>query len=85
VSADQRGRFTNALFRLTGRLGPGGSDCGSGAGTTARTNFVISHGKIVAWIRAPDDPGDNHTPAPQQSTTPGGSVPVAGIDALRRL
>jgi hypothetical protein len=76
LSADQRGRYVNALFRLTGRLGPGGSDCGSGAGLTARTNFVISGGRIIEWIRAPDDPGDNHSPAPQQSA-PQGGVPVA--------
>lgn len=59
ISADQRGRYVNALFRLTGRSGLGGSDCGTGAGETARTNFVIAHGLIVEWIRAPDDPGDN--------------------------
>jgi hypothetical protein len=77
VSADQRGRYVNALFRLTGRSGPGGSDCGSGIGATARTNFVISHGRISEWIRAPDDPGDNHSSAPQQQSTPQGGVPVA--------
>lgn len=77
VSADQRGRYVNALFRLTGRSGPGGSDCGSGAGATARTNFVISHGRILEWIRAPDDPGDNHSPAPQQQSAPQGGAPVA--------
>ncbi|HTU86385.1 MAG TPA: hypothetical protein VMF57_12475 [Solirubrobacteraceae bacterium] len=65
LSADQRGRYVNALFRLTGRPGPGGSNCGTGAGETARTNFVIAHGLIVEWIRAPDDPGDNGgSPAP---------------------
>jgi hypothetical protein len=62
ISTDQRGRYVNALFRLTGRPGPGGTDCGNGAGTTARTNFVIIHGRIVEWIRAPDDPGDNGSP-----------------------
>jgi hypothetical protein len=62
VSADQRGRYTNALFRLTGRPGPGGSDCGGGVGGTARTNFLVEHGRIVEWIRAPDDPGDNGSP-----------------------
>ncbi len=77
ISADQRGRYVNALFRLTGRSGPGGSDCGSGAGTTARTNFVIAHGRIVAWIRAPDDPGDNGSPAaPANPTSPGGTPVV---------
>jgi hypothetical protein len=72
ISADQRGRYLNALFRLTGRAGPGGSTCGSGAGETARTNFVIARGLIVEWIRAPDDPGDNGgstTPAPATPTT----------------
>jgi hypothetical protein len=63
LSADMRGRYVNALFELTGRPGPGGSDCGSGAGLTARTNFVIDGGRIVRWIRAPDDPGDNSGPA----------------------
>jgi hypothetical protein len=77
VSADQRGKYVNALFRLTGRSGPGGSDCGSGAGLTARTNFVIAGGHIKEWIRAPDDPGDNHSPQPQQQSTPQNSVPVA--------
>jgi ketosteroid isomerase-like protein len=68
VSADQRGRYVNALFRLTGRRGPGGTDCGGGVGTTARTNFVIAHGRIVEWLRAPDDPGDNGTPSSPQPT-----------------
>ena len=62
ISTDQRGRFVNALFRLTGRPGPGGSDCGGGVGAVARTNFVIVHGRIVEWLRAPSDPGDNGTP-----------------------
>jgi hypothetical protein len=79
ISADQRGRYVNALFRLTGRPGLGGSDCGSGAGQTARTNFVIAHGLIVEWIRAPDDPGDNRgstAPAPATPPTPPGSTPT---------
>ena len=77
ISADQRGRYVNALFRLTARPGPGGSNCGSGAGQTARTNFVISRGQIVEWIRAPDDPGDNpQAPAPNPAPAPGpGSAP----------
>ena len=61
MSADQRGRFVTALFQLTDRRGPGGG-CGSGIGQTARTNFVIARGRIVEWIRAPDDPGDNSGP-----------------------
>jgi hypothetical protein len=69
ISADQRGRYVNALFRLTARRGPGGSTCGTGAGQTARTDFLIVNGMIVEWIRAPDDPGDNGgSPAPAPVT-----------------
>jgi hypothetical protein len=69
ISADQRGRYVNALFRLTGRPGPGGSSCGGGQ--TARTNFLIARGHIVDWIRAPDDPRDNGgQTAPQPAPTP---------------
>lgn len=71
ISTDQRGRYINALFLLTGRPGPGGTDCGGGVGTTARTNFVIDHGRIVEWLRAPSDPGDNGTPStPAQPPAP---------------
>ncbi len=73
VSADQRGPYVNALFRLTGRPGPGGSNCQPGAGLTARTNFLIHGGRIVQWIRAPDDPGDNGSP-PSGSTGGGPAV-----------
>lgn len=72
ISADQRGRFVNALFRLTDRPGPGGG-CGSGSGLTARTNFVISGRRIVEWLRAPDDPGDNGG-----TTQPAPSSPANG-------
>ena len=75
LSADQRGRYVNALFRLTGRPGPGGTDCGSGAGQTARTNFVITSGRIIEWIRAPDDPGDNGTPRVPAPAPPTPTVP----------
>jgi hypothetical protein len=85
VSADQRGRYVNALFRLTGRTGPGGATCIPGTGQTARTNFVIRGGRIVEWIRAPNDPGDNGTPrrrghrapAPVNPTPQLGPPPVA--------
>ncbi len=75
VSADQRGRYVNALFRLTGRPGPGGSGCGGGVGETARTNFVIVRGRIVEWIRAPDDPGDNGTPSVPSPSPPSPTIP----------
>ena len=71
ISADQRGRYVNALFRLTDRPGPGGG-CGGGIGQMARTNFVIRDGHIAEWIRAPDDPGDNGGAVPP---SPGGSGP----------
>jgi hypothetical protein len=78
ISADRRGRYVNALFRLTNRPGPDGG-CGTGTGQTARTNFVITDGRIVQWIRAPDDPGDNAggptTPAPAVPSTPQTSGP----------
>ena len=76
ISADQRGAYVNALFRLTDRPGPSGG-CGSGTGQMAHTNFVIKGGRIVEWIRAPDDPGDNKQPTvpapparPPQPTAP---------------
>jgi hypothetical protein len=72
ISAARRGPFINVLFRLTGRPGPGGTNCGSGAGGTARTNFVIKSGRITVWLRAPDQPGDNGSPA--GTTTGGGPV-----------
>ena len=72
ISADQRGRYVNALFRLTGRPGLGGSSCDTGVGETARTNFVIAHGLILEWIRAPDDPGDNGGPTAPEVLPPSG-------------
>lgn len=76
ISADQRGRYTNALFRLGGRAGPGGTDCG-GETATARTNFVINGGKITHWIRALDDPGDNAgAPGTGTGTAPAPAVPL---------
>jgi hypothetical protein len=79
ISADQRGRYVNALFRLTDRPGPGGG-CGSGTGQVARTNFVIVGGRIVQWIRAPEDPGDNSSPGappgPAVPSTPQSASPV---------
>jgi hypothetical protein len=74
ISTHRMGRFINALFRLTNRPGQGGaSGCGSGAGQTARTNFLIENGRIVEWLRAPDQPGDNGSPktSPAQPPPPG--------------
>jgi hypothetical protein len=70
ISAD---RYVNVLFLLTDRAGPRGG-CGSGTGQLARTNFVIAGDRIVQWIRAPYDPGDNRPgglpPGPAAPSTP---------------
>ncbi len=68
------GPFVQALFRLTGRPGRGGSACNPGAGETARTNFVIKSGHIRVWIRAPDAPGDNQGAPPPESQGGGPEV-----------
>ena len=77
LSARAMGRYVNALFRLTNRPGPGGTEgCGSGVGQTARTNFLIRNGRIVQWLRAPDEPGDNGLPKtapPPAQAAPGPS------------
>lgn len=77
ISAHKRGRYVNALFRLTDRPGPGGG-CGSGVGQLARTNFVIAGGRIVAWIRAPENPGGGSGPgAPPAPAPPAPTAPQA--------
>lgn len=75
LSARRLGRDVNALFRLTNRRGPGGEQgCGSGTGQTARVDFQIRDGRIVQWLRASDEPGDNGSPR----TAPAPSQPVRG-------
>jgi hypothetical protein len=49
IAATAEGHFVIATFRLTERPGPG--SCGTGAGQTARTAFVIEDGKFVEWRR----------------------------------
>jgi hypothetical protein len=68
------GPLVQALFRLTGRPGRGGSACNPGAGQTARTNFVIRSGRIRVWLRAPDRPGDNQGPPPSGGSGSGSPV-----------
>lgn len=68
------GPLVQALFRLTGRTGRGGSTCNPGAGQTARTNFVIRGGRIRVWLRAPDEPGDNSQPPPSGASGGGGPI-----------
>ena len=72
VSAFRQGRFVNVLFRLTDRKGHGGGPgvC-NGVGQTARTDFLIEHGLIVEWVRAPSRPGDPGVPTtPTTPTAP---------------
>lgn len=52
ISTRRRGKYIVAAFRLTNRSGPG-AGCGSGIGEDASTDFLIRHGRIVEWIRAP--------------------------------
>ena len=47
-------RYVLATFVLTER--PGAGSCGTGVGHRARTLFLLSHGKIVQWLRATDPP-----------------------------
>jgi hypothetical protein len=80
LSAHRQGRYVNALFRLTDRSGPGGGQgCGSGTGQTARVNFVIRDGRIVQWLRASDEPGENGSPR----TPPSPSQPAPGTPPER--
>jgi hypothetical protein len=52
ISTSRHGKYITATFRLTNRSGPG-AGCGSGTGQTGATDFVISDGRILDWIRAP--------------------------------
>jgi hypothetical protein len=76
ISAVHVGRYINVLFLLTGRPGPGGSSCGTGAGQTARVDFAISKGKITAWIRAPDEIVPVPVPPTPAPASPGGRPSV---------
>jgi len=78
ISAREEGGYVNALFRLTNRPGPGGAGgCGAGTGQTARTDFLIRNGRILEWLRAPDQSGGNSTPT-QPSPVPRITTPVDG-------
>jgi hypothetical protein len=83
LSAQPRGRYVNALFRLTNRAGPGGEQgCGSGTGLTARVDFLIRDGHIVQWLRAPDEPGDNGSPRTGPSPTQPGPGTTPGVNPV---
>ncbi len=74
ISASRHGPYVNALFALTGRPGPGGGNCGSGAGQRARTLFLIRDGQILVWLVAPK--------TSQPPATPRSSSPPAGTDIV---
>lgn len=69
ISARQQGRYVRAEFRLTNRSGPG-AGCGSGTGQRAYTDFVITHGRIVEWIRAPATSRSAQPSVPTVPATP---------------
>jgi len=78
-SSDQRGAYVNVRFKLSSRPGPGGG-C-QGASGVARVNFVIRAGRIVEWIRAPQDPADGGQgggSTPPGDQPPGGQAPPGG-------
>ncbi|HET9073997.1 MAG TPA: hypothetical protein VFN48_05415 [Solirubrobacteraceae bacterium] len=52
VSTIRHGRYVIATFKLVNRVGPG-AGCGGGVGQQAATAFLIRHGRIIDWIRAP--------------------------------
>ena len=54
TEAERSGEYTIATFELTERPGPG--ECGTGAGQTAKTAFVIHDGRIAEWRRVVDEP-----------------------------
>jgi hypothetical protein len=53
VDTELRGELIVATFELTER--PGGA-CGSGTGHRAQAAFGLRDGKIVRWIRVPNQP-----------------------------
>ena len=77
LSAARHGRYVDAGFVLTGRPGPGGTDCGGGAGQHAHTYFLIAHGRIVAWLRAPAAGGSGSSGQPAAPPTGGSGSPVS--------
>jgi hypothetical protein len=62
--ATEEGRYIVVTFRLGDKANS--NDCGAGAGQTARTAFLIEHGKIVEWRRVPDE---QPTPSAPSSST----------------
>lgn len=64
VRTARHGRYITATFTLVNRTGPG-AGCGSGTGQPAATDFLIAHGRIVEWIRAPAGGGIPQVPTPQ--------------------
>jgi hypothetical protein len=73
VSTTQHKKYIQAFFRLTNRSGPG-ADCGAGTGEAASTDFVIAHGHIVDWVRAPTTSAPPTLPKPPANPQGPGQV-----------
>jgi hypothetical protein len=78
--------YVDSLFLLGNRPGGGPGGCGSGTGLTARVAFVIRSGRIVQWLRIPNEPGDSahdspgaQAPPAQQPTAPAPGSQVSAI------
>jgi hypothetical protein len=84
ISAFRQGRFIDVLFRLTVRAGRGGGpqNCGTGAGQTARTRFLIQNGHILEWLRAQSLPGDPGVPGHSGGGSGGGGSGNTGAGSL---
>lgn len=78
--------YVDSLFVLGNRPGGGPGGCGSGTGLTARVAFVIKAGRIVQWLRIPNEPGDSAHDGPgvqapaQPPSAPAG--PGAQVSAI---
>ncbi len=73
LSTTRHTKYIQAFFRLTNRSGAG-ADCGSGTGEDASTDFVITHGHIVDWVRAPTTSAPPTLPKPSANPQGPGQV-----------
>lgn len=77
------GGYVDALFVLGNRPGGGPGGCGAGTGQTARVAFQIKSGRIVEWLRIPNEPGDSaHDRPGAVAPPPAPSGPGSGVSAV---
>jgi len=77
--------YVDALFLLGNRPGGGPGGCGTGTGLTARVAFEIRSGRIVKWLRIPDEPGDSSHDTPGAGSppaAPSGPGPGSSVSAI---